>query len=234
MPRILECMSKLSFILVELVAVFSLISIPFEIHKVKEASVILGYSIVVDPGHGGKDNGCSYGNVYEDDINLAIGKALFEELQKDGVMAYLTRDGDYDLADESAVNRKREDLIQRVGIIRSFQADILVSLHVNHYADDSIRGPMVYYRAGDDDSKNLAEKVQDELNAISGLNKITHGEDFYLFRKTECLALLVECGFISNVSDRENLLSENYRQLLAGGIVNGIGEYVGSQKKEKS
>lgn len=227
-------MSKLSFILVELVAVLSLVSIPFEIHKVRETSTILGYSIVVDPGHGGKDNGCSFEDVYEDDINLAIGGTLFEELQKDGVVAYLTRDGDFDLAEEYATNRKREDLIRRVGIINSFQADILISLHMNHYADESIKGPMVYYRAGDDDSKNLAEKVQRELNAISGLNKITHGEDFYLFRKTNCLALLVECGFISNASDRENLLSENYRQLLVTGIVNGIGEYIGSLEKEKS
>ena len=83
---------------------------------------------------------------------------------------------------------------------------------------------MVYYK-DDESSKKLASKVQSRLNALTSLNKISHSEDFYLFRNTNCLALLIECGFLSNKKEQEKLNDLSYQGLLVKSISEGIIEY---------
>ena len=199
-------MNKIYYLLFELIVVISLISIPFYSRNIKEVSSLINYIVVIDPGHGGKDNGCENNGVLEDDINLEIGLKLFEELTTQGFRTYLTRDGDYDLASENASNRKNEDLRNRVKIINNYDANLVISLHVNYYSSSSIQGPMVYYK-NDQESKDLALIIQEKLNQASGLDKIIHKEDFYIFRNTYCPSLLIECGFISNNSDLNRYVS---------------------------
>ena len=219
-------MNKISLFLINIVVLLSLISVPFETYRANKANELMKYTIVVDPGHGGKDNGCINGNVYEDEINLEIAKCLYEDLVSKGFMVYLTRYGDYDLASEYALNRKNEDLRKRVSIINSFQANILISLHTNYYQNQNIYGPMVYYRVNDENSRLLALEVQDKLNKISNLDKIIHSEDFYLFRKTSCLALLIECGFISNPEEKNKLVTPTYHNIIAKQISDGVISYL--------
>ncbi len=219
-------MNKISLFLINIVVLLSLISVPFETYRASKANELMKYTIVIDPGHGGKDNGCIDGNVYEDEINLSIAKCLYEELVSKGFMVYLTRDGDYDLAGEYALNRKNEDLRNRVNIINSCQANILISLHTNYYQNQDIYGPMVYYRVDDENSKSLALEIQDKLNQISDLNKIIHSENFYLFRKTSCLALLIECGFISNPEEKIKLITPTYHNIVAKQISDGVISYL--------
>lgn len=217
-------MNKLSFFIVELTLLLSLLIIPLERIIVKETSSLINYSVVIDPGHGGKDNGCTSSNICEDALNLTISLLLYEELISKGFIAYLTRDGDYDLASENATNRKREDLRNRVSIINSFQPTLLISIHMNSYQNENVYGPMVYYK-DEESSKKLANKVQSRLNALTSLNKISHSEDFYLFRNTNCLALLIECGFLSNNKEQEKLNDLSYQCLLVKSISEGIIEY---------
>ena len=54
-------------------------------------------SVVIDPGHGGLDNGASVGNIYESDLNLKISFALKEELENRGAKVYMTRTDDQDM-----------------------------------------------------------------------------------------------------------------------------------------
>ena len=180
--------------------------------------------MVIDPGHGGKDNGCENNGVLEDDINLEIGLKLFEELTTQGFRTYLTRDGDYDLASENASNRKNEDLRNRVKIINNYDANLVISLHVNYYSSSSIQGPMVYYK-NDQESKDLALIIQEKLNQASGLDKIIHKEDFYIFRNTYCPSLLIECGFISNDSDLNRLTNSTYQTIISKKISEGLTSY---------
>ena len=51
--------------------------------------------IFIDPGHGGKDNGTSYEDVLEDELNLKISTMLYEMILDDGGICYLTRNNDY-------------------------------------------------------------------------------------------------------------------------------------------
>ena len=219
-------MNKLSFIAIELVSILALFAMPFEVQKERQATKNNSTTIVIDPGHGGKDNGCFDGDIYEDDINLSIASFLFEEFQNSNYSCYMTRTGDYDLSSEYANNHKNEDLRNRVSIINNYQANVLISLHVNYYSNEKIYGPMVYYRYNDEESKTLGEITQKELNNLSGLDKKVHSEDFYLFRNTSCPAILVECGFISNVKEKEKLMSSTYQKMLSKKIYEGVRSFL--------
>ncbi len=191
----------------------------------KEVTSIYNKIIFVDPGHGGKDDGASREQVAEDEINLKIASKLFELLLKENFVAYITRSGDYDLASLYASNRKREDLKNRATAITTSNADAFVSIHLNALNDASVHGPMVYYRAKDESSKKLAEITQQKLNEMANVDKKTHTEDYYLFRATTCVGILVECGFISNSNERKNLLDNNYQNLIAKTILDSLIAY---------
>jgi N-acetylmuramoyl-L-alanine amidase len=80
------------------------------------------YTIVIDPGHGGKDGGCSGHHSLEKDIVLAIGKQLHSLIKKefDGVKVILTRDKDEFIP-----------LHERAKTANKAQADLFISIHCN-------------------------------------------------------------------------------------------------------
>lgn len=198
---------------------------PLFIRDAPVSETLFGLSVFIDPGHGGYDPGSERDQVLEKDLNLRIGLSLFEQLSSDGVLALSARTGDYDLSSLYSSNHKMEDLRRRAQLINDSGAALLVSIHLNTHRDTSVRGPMVYYRHQDESSKRLAESIQSELNLLTGLDKIIHAENYYLFRATRLPAVLVECGFLSNPNERRSLLSESYQRELAGAIYEGIRRY---------
>ena len=74
--------------------------------KAKELP-LLNKVIYIDPGHGGKDPGSIYKDIFEKDINLEICLKLKKELENKGARVYLTRDGDYDLSTPNTTTRKK-------------------------------------------------------------------------------------------------------------------------------
>jgi len=79
------------------------------------------YTVVVDPGHGGKDSGATYFGVKEKDINLSVALKLYKLLKEDGrFKVYLTRKGDYFVS-----LAERQKFTAKVG------ADLFISIHAN-------------------------------------------------------------------------------------------------------
>lgn len=192
---------------------------------------LFGVNIVIDPGHGGKDNGTCYENVLEDEINLNIATKLMNICIDDGAISSLTRVGDYDLSSQYAKNRKREDLKKRVEFINSSNADFFISLHLNSYPNNkNVYGPMVYYKRNDEESKNIAVNVMNSLNELAKTSKPIHPEDFYLFKHTNAPGILVECGFLSNYKERELLLDNEYQEKIARTIYKGLDDYLLGKK----
>ena len=192
---------------------------------------LFGINIIIDPGHGGKDNGTYYENVLEDEITLNIATKLMNICIDDGAISSLTRVGDYDLASQYAKNRKREDLKKRVEFINSSNADYFISLHLNSYPNNkNVYGPMVYYKRNDEESKNIAISVMNSLNELANTSKPIHPEDFYLFKYTNAPGILVECGFLSNYKERELLLDNEYQEKIARTIYKGLDDYLLGKK----
>lgn len=93
------------------------------------------HTIVIDPGHGGKDPGAiSPRGLKEKDLNLKVSKYLKRELEKRGYKVYLTRERDVYLT-----------LRERVEIAREKEADLFISVHTNANHNRKIRGVEVYY-----------------------------------------------------------------------------------------
>ncbi|RTZ67894.1 MAG: hypothetical protein DSZ30_05050 [Aquificaceae bacterium] len=79
------------------------------------------YTVVIDPGHGGKDSGATYFGVKEKDINFAVALKLYKLLREDGrFKVYLTRKGDYFVS-----------LAQRQKFTAQVGADLFISIHSN-------------------------------------------------------------------------------------------------------
>ena len=192
----------------------------------KENAPLSGVVIVVDPGHGGKDDGARAEGVKEQDINLAISMKLKSALETQGAKVILTRDGAYDLASEGAKNRKKEDMRKRADIINAEPVDLFMLVHLNAYANTSIHGAHAFYRKDDVASIELAEEIQKEFNALTGVEKEKKSGDYFILNETNRPGVLVECGFLSNADDREKLCDKGYQTKLADAITRSILSYL--------
>lgn len=191
--------------------------------------------IVIDPGHGGYDPGAIRKGVMEKHINLAISKEVSKILQANHVQVRLTRDGDYNLAVPGLHGReaKRYDFERRIEQAQKFNADAMVSIHVN-VGRNKCSGPEAFYYKKSPQSKLLAESIQRELTGIPDINKrVVKIGRYYILRRTEMPCVIVETGFLNNPQERQKLLDQKYQQLLAQAIANGIMNYLQVKNKEE-
>ena len=192
--------------------------------KVEAIMPLTGKTIVIDPGHGFKDPGTSYGKIYEKDINLNIALFLEKELGSLGATVILTRDGDYDLSIPNASGRKRSDFNNRIKLINESNADMYLSIHLNYLSDASYYGPQVFYNKDNEELAKIMQKVMnEELKGKREIKKIP--SDTYMYSKLNVPGILIECGFLSNGIERNKLITEDYQQKIAESIAKGVLEY---------
>lgn len=120
--------------------------------------------VVIDAGHGGKDPGASGPRgVREKDVVLAIARELAGELDDyRGIRTLMTRNNDQYVSFD-----------RRMGIARTAQADLFISIHADSYRDASARGATVYAlstgRASDEVARRLAER-ENAADLIGGVS----------------------------------------------------------------
>jgi len=168
------------------------------------------YTVVLDPGHGGTDVGATRSGINEKDINLDVAKKVANILIKKGINVEMTHWQDETLG-----------LQERVDFAGAKNADVFVSIHTNASVKPEIYGIETHYY--NDNSMDFAQTVQNSLIAgTQGFDRGILKSKFYVINHTTMPAILVEMGFISNDDDRNNLLSEQYKQQLAEAIANGV------------
>ena len=191
--------------------------------------------VVIDPGHGGGDPGkVGVNGLKEKDINLDIAMSLQNILTEAGIKAYLTRDEDKDLADESVRNRKQSDLKNRVKMADDKKADIFVSIHQNSYGSEQVKGCQTFYFSHSGNGKKLAENILEclKIQTDKGNSRIAKPNDnYYILVHSSCPAVIVECGFLSNYEEATKLSEKKYRKKIALGIADGIVKYCLRYKK---
>jgi len=113
-------------------------------------------TIVIDPGHGGKDPGMVIKKgVYEKDLVLDFAFRLKSTLEKDKkYQVYLTRTSD-----------KYLSLEERTAKAMQYKADLFISLHMNSYKSSKLRGMETYYLGFATDRQTEALAAQE--NAIN-------------------------------------------------------------------
>ena len=189
-----------------------------------------GLSIVIDAGHGDIDPGkVGINDALEKDINLALALKLRDKFSQDSIRIILTRDSDTGLYSEGSTNKKAEDMQTRCKIISDASPIFTVSLHQNSYPSPEVCGAQVFYFGQSQDGKKLADMIQDSL--ISNVDPDNHrvakaNESYYLLKKTPTPTVIVECGFLSNPTEADLLLTDDYQNQLVDAIYNGIQNYL--------
>lgn len=202
------------------------------------------HSIMIDPGHGGEDQGTlGYRRTQEKRYALDIAARVERELRKRGFRTLMTRRND------SFVS-----LEDRAEMANSSDADIFVSLHLNSASPNtrargietfcltpvglsstgSIRRRLGIGDFGEEpgnrfDAHNMLLAYLVQQSIMTSLPKT---EDrgvkrarFFVIKATERPSILIENGFLSNPAEEKLILSSAYRDKLAIAISAGIQKY---------
>ena len=193
---------------------------------------VSGKTVVVDAGHGAPDEGAQSSNgTTEAETNLKIALKLQNLLEQSGCNVILTRSDEnaiYDLDSKTLKQKKISDIHNRVKIGNESSADIFVSIHLNKIPQQQYYGWQCFFKEGNEQSINLAKQIQENLNeSIQKENKRVAMKlnNVYIMKHVEIPISIVECGFLSNPEEEQQLLDDTYQNRLAWGIYNGIIDY---------
>ena len=208
-------------------------------------------TIVIDPGHGGKDPGAvSPRGTREKNINLIIAKYLKAQLQAKGFDVILTRSGDTSLT-----------LRQRVDCALKNNADLFVSIHANSNRSSKVTGSEIYYlipskvnsrersiklaKTENFQGKTMPLEVEAILWDLMISKNHTFSMElsntlyfsfkdlgfkvrppkkapFYVLRYAYVPSVLVETGYLSNAYEEKALRKKHYQKQIAQAIALGI------------
>lgn len=193
-------------------------------NPVKASLPLQGKVIVVDAGHGGLDPGTTYKDIYEKDITLSISLFLEKYLSEMGATVILTRKDGKDLSNGVTDHRKKTDFDNRIKIINNKYTDMYLSIHLNYLTNTKYYGAQVFYNK---DNEVLAQSIQKYLNKNTNSNreiKKIPGST-YMYDKLDKKGVLIECGFLSNYTERNKLITEEYQEQLALVIAQAVVSY---------
>jgi N-acetylmuramoyl-L-alanine amidase len=112
-------------------------------------------TVVVDPGHGGKDPGAvGVGGLREKDVSLRLARALRARLEARDFAVVLTRTRD-----------ETVDLEERTAIAEGAGGDLFISLHLNAAPRRNVRGIETYYL--DESAERQSLRVAARENGVS-------------------------------------------------------------------
>lgn len=188
--------------------------------------------IVVDAGHGGKDQGAASGKVLEKNLNLAMARKVAAILRKRGYTVSMTRTEDETLT-----------LDARCAVAREKKADLFLSIHCNALEDKTIHGIEVYvanppgvpsvgtHTLGKEGAATPFQKTsalwayftqRALLKASGAKDRGVRRKQFKVIIDSPAPAMLVELGYLTNDQERTQLLKADYQDKLAVALCDAI------------
>ena len=168
-------------------------------------------TVIIDAGHGGHDRGGIPGQrIAEKDMTLDVAQRLRNVLAASGYRVVMTRDSDVFVS-----------LPGRVAIANSYRNAVFVCIHFNATKRMGAGGIETYFYSRD--SLSLASAVHYYVvGGAPSANRGVRRRGFYVLRKTNVPAVLVECGFLTNPTEGAYAQTASYRQKLAEEIAAGV------------
>ncbi|MFE3871840.1 N-acetylmuramoyl-L-alanine amidase [Flavobacterium sp. ZS1P70] len=172
-------------------------------------------NIVIDAGHGGTDFGATSDAITEKKIVEQVTKKI--KSLNSNVVIHLTRNEDSFLS-----------LNDRTAFINKLKPDLVLSLHVNTSLNNKTSG-LEFYVAKETEFFEKSSKIAAEL-----INKFTTNKNlkisnvktgpFYILKKSEVPAVIVELGYLTNENDKKYLVDDNEQNKIAQSISEFISE----------
>lgn len=184
-----------------------------------DATSLKDATILIDPGHGGEDNGASSldGTYFEKNYTLPTGLKIKKALEAKGAKVFITRDKDTWVDLEARVNQSHK-----------LKVDAFISVHYDASSDVSWNGSTVYYFHESD--YNLANYLNKALVDLPIDNNGTLFGNFQVIRDNHYPAVLLELGYITNPNDLEYILQEKYYDQIANQVVKGLETYFAEKR----
>lgn len=185
----------------------------------------MGKKVFIGVGHGGKDPGAVANGIKEKDVNLVMGLACRDELERHGVEVGMSRTKDED--DATAYKE-----------CNAFDPDYALDIHNNAGGGD---GAEVFHHYKGGASKSLAKNVLDSIVEETGQNsrglktKVNAaGRDYFAFiRETKAPAIIVETAFLDNAKDVQIIDTEAEQKAMGKAIAHGVLNEMGIAYKEE-
>ena len=173
-----------------------------------------GKTIVLDPGHGGSDQGASSSTPsksLEKNYTLKTAKELKKLLNKEGAHVKMTRSNDkYVSLDD-----------------RNIKGDAFISIHNDALDSSNANGVTVYWFK--DKQETLAQTLNSAIQKKALLtNRGSRQQNYQVLRQTDIPAVLLELGYISNPTDESMINDQLHRQVVEQAIVDGLKQYFSS------
>lgn len=207
-------------------------NISTNLHIMQTNNVNKTPTIIIDAGHGGEDGGASINpDIFEKDINLKIAQNLKFLFTLSGFNVTMTRESDISLSDNLKTVRERKvsDIKNRLKIIQQNPGCVFISIHQNKFSQSQYYGTQIFYSTKNESSKLLAESIKSSVvNLLQPKNERETkptDKNIYLLDKTTEVAVLVECGFLSNPEELQKLNDESYQKKLSFAIFTGFIDY---------
>lgn len=167
-------------------------------------------TVVIDAGHGGKDKGSYWGGVRESRLTLKVAQNLESLLKKRGIRTVMTRRSDVFIS-----------LSRRAAIANRYRSAVFVSIHFNASHNTAIKGVETYYWGST--GRMIAGAIQRRMPArVKTRNRGIRKKGFTVLIKTRCPAVLVECGFLSNRTERGRCATSWYQMTAAKSIYDAL------------
>lgn len=179
--------------------------------------------ICIDPGHGGRKAGAEYFDLQEKTLNMIMAMKVKKALDSFGHVVYLTRDLDEHIS-----------LAARAKMANYYECDVFVSLHHNAAEDSRAHGFEVWTSPGQTKADTLATLIVGAFAMLLPDVKVRadyHDGDpdqerkFTVLMKTAMPAVLVEFGFMSNISDRNRITDKDHQDSMAMAVAIAIDNF---------
>ena len=167
--------------------------------------------LIIDPGHGGRDKGAVYAGVRESDLNLKTALKLEAYAKRAGYKVVMTRRSD-----------RYVSLSARSAIANRYRNAVFVSIHYNATRQKWVHGGETFH-GGSSSGRYLASSLQRYLVSNCKVrNRKARYAGFSVLHNTNCPAALIECGFISNSSERARCNTSHFQDCAARAILSGV------------
>lgn len=183
------------------------------------------FIVVLNPAHGGLDNGKENAYGKEKDIVLSICEQVIEANTDESMGIFVTRDDDVAMDDE-----------MRLAFLEQVQPDLFIDVHLNKDAVTSSYGTTVYYNTSYFDRRLSNAELADimEKSVVSAIEGFACGiypverEEMQIILELNMPAVSIACGDLSGETEGQLLTTLPYQKNVAKGILEGI-----SRAKEK-